>query len=465
MSTHSSNSSKNGKKSSRIMTFRPSYEEFQNFSAYIDYMESRGAHHLGLAKVIPPAEWVPRKSGYSIDEINMTIPAPICQIISGKQGEYQQINVQKRTMTLRQFKELAESERYQTPKHFDYDDLERKYWKNVTYIAPLYAADVKGTLTDPDVKEWNIDKLETILDYVNKDYGIEIDGVNTAYLYFGMWKSTFAWHTEDMDLYSINYLHFGAPKTWYAIPPAYGKRLEKLLNRIFHDNYQNCNAHLRHKMTLVSPQVLRQHEIPFNKITQEPGEIMITFPFGYHAGFNHGFNGAESTNFATKRWIEYGKRASICNCRKDMVKISMETFVRRFQPDKYDNWIAGKDYGEHPEEPGKIYPAPAPTINKYTYSKRKSTESNQSHEPEIDQPPQKRGCSSLNIEKGPRIMLKKVEMDKKLDFNAMAVVRLKRLFARLPGVKQGKNLLTNGIIKNTKRMRFQTRTIMLDEEE
>ena len=44
------------------------------------------------------------------------------------------------------------------------------------------------------------------------------------------------------------------------------------------------------------------------QITQEAGEIMITFPYGYHSGYNHGFNCAESTNFATERWIEYGKR-------------------------------------------------------------------------------------------------------------------------------------------------------------
>lgn len=48
----------------------------------------------------------------------------------------------------------------------------------------------------------------------------------------------------------------------------------------------------------------------YAQITQEAGEFMITFPYGYHAGFNHGFNCAESTNFASLRWIDYGKIAT-----------------------------------------------------------------------------------------------------------------------------------------------------------
>jgi [histone H3]-trimethyl-L-lysine9/36 demethylase len=143
-------------------------------------------------------------------------------------------------MTVKEYYHKACSERYATPKYFDYEDLERKFWKNVTYIQPIYGkrsplwrkkrkknvnmnspllfvnivwsragADVSGTMTDEEVKCFNINKLGSILDYVEKDYHKAISGVNTSYLYFGMWKTTFAWHTEDMELYSINYLHFG----------------------------------------------------------------------------------------------------------------------------------------------------------------------------------------------------------------------------------------------------------------
>lgn len=102
-------------------------------------------------QVIPPPEWVPRKGGYKLEDLNVTIPAPICQVVTGKQGLYQQINIQKKSMTVQQYCELANSERYNTPRHFDYEDLERKYWKNITYVAPIYGADVSGSLTDPEV--------------------------------------------------------------------------------------------------------------------------------------------------------------------------------------------------------------------------------------------------------------------------------------------------------------------------
>ncbi|KAL9881943.1 putative lysine-specific demethylase 4B [Glossina fuscipes fuscipes] len=334
----------------RIMVFQPTWNEFKNFPKYIAFMESQGAHKAGLAKVLPPPGWLARKSGYdNLDAFNITISSPISQVTTGEPGAYQQFVIKQKPLTLEQFSVLANTERYRTPRHLDYEDLERKYWKNIIYLPPIYGAGVSGSITDTDQDYWNINRLGTILDYVKEDYDIEIGGVNTAYLYFGMWKTTFPWHTEDMDLYSINYLHFGAPKAWYSVPPEHGRKFEKVANQYFKSTYQNCNAFLRHKMTLISPNILKQHGVPVNKITQQNGEFMITFPFSYHAGFNHGFNCAESTNFAMERWIEYGKHASQCTCSADKVKISMDTFVKRFQPERYQSWLAGTDYGQHPE--------------------------------------------------------------------------------------------------------------------
>ncbi|MBN3319976.1 KDM4B demethylase, partial [Atractosteus spatula] len=320
----------------KIMTFRPTMEEFRDFGKYIAYIESQGAHRAGLAKVIPPEEWKPRKSYDSIDE--MVIPAPIMQVVTGQSGLFTQYNIQKKSMTVGEYRKLANSEKYCTPRHQDFEDLERKYWKNLTFVSPIYGADISGSLYDKGIGEWNIGHLNTLLDMVEQECGIVIEGVNTPYLYFGMWKTTFAWHTEDMDLYSINYLHFGEPKSWYAIPPEHGKRLERLAKGFFPGSSQGCDAFLRHKMTLISPSILKKYGIPFDRVS-----VIWDWPSGYHAGFNHGFNCAESTNFATLRWIDYGKMATQCTCRKDMVKISMDVFVRCLQPDRYDQWKQGKD--------------------------------------------------------------------------------------------------------------------------
>jgi hypothetical protein len=113
--------------------------------------------------------------------------------------------------------------------------------------------------------DWDLTKLPSLL---TVGLSKRVPGVNTPYLYVGMYRAAFAWHCEDMDLHSINYLHFGAPKTWYtgmyvcmhvcvyacmqfmhihthiythaytqnthAVPATHGKELEKLARQLFH---------------------------------------------------------------------------------------------------------------------------------------------------------------------------------------------------------------------------------------
>lgn len=191
---------------------------------------------------------------------------PSYQIVVGNSGFYQLATVPENSMDLEEFAEMCESSKYRPPENTSYDELDALYWKEIKSSVPLYGAGMNGSLIDANCNVWNINRLNTIFDYVKKDYCEEILGVNTPYLYFGMWKTPFAWHTEDMDLYSINFLHFGAPKTWYAIPPQHGHLLEELARKKFPASHAVCPAFLRHKMTIISPDELRKAGIQFNKV-------------------------------------------------------------------------------------------------------------------------------------------------------------------------------------------------------
>ena len=148
-----------------VPVFYPTYDEFKNFGKYIEYMESQGAHKVGLAKIVPPIEWIPRKSGYNNLDVTtkIKIKTPISQSVEGKEGLYAQYNIQHKSMTIEEFENLAKSHKYATPPHKDLEELERKYWKNLTFIPAIYGADISGTLTDEDQEYWNINKLGTIL--------------------------------------------------------------------------------------------------------------------------------------------------------------------------------------------------------------------------------------------------------------------------------------------------------------
>lgn len=215
------------------------------------------------------------------------------------------------------------------------EELERIYWKTLTYAPPLYGADLLGTLFSEETEMWNLNKLPNLLDVL----GSKIPGVNTAYLYLGMWKATFAWHLEDVDLYSINYLHFGAPKQWYSISQPDARRFEQAMKSIWPTDAKACDQFLRHKAFLISPSHLQSHfNIKVNKVISYPGEFVVTYPYGYHSGYNLGYNCAEAVNFALDSWLPMGRIAKKCECAQaqDSVWIDVHEVERKLRGESTD---------------------------------------------------------------------------------------------------------------------------------
>jgi len=62
-------------------------------------------------------------------------------------------------------------------------------------------------------------------------------------------------------------------------------------------------------ITQLSPRVLVDSGVPVYTAVQSAGQFMVTCPRAYHAGFNTGFNVAESVNFALEDWLPYCRQA------------------------------------------------------------------------------------------------------------------------------------------------------------
>ncbi|KAI6242790.1 [histone H3]-trimethyl-L-lysine(9) demethylase [Aphelenchoides fujianensis] len=328
-----------------VRVFHPTLEEMGDFSAYIQKCEDEGGAHLssGICKIVPPKGWSPRPSkgsDYS-DMDDYMIQSPVRETImnGAYAGSYTKSNkTYRKELSVREFRSLAISKFSSPHPEQSLKELERYFWRNITTGIPIYGADSPGSCYEDSVEEFNLTKLRTCLDLL-KEEGVQIPGVTNTYLYFGSYKTVFPWHCEDVDLYSINYLHFGEPKFWFSIPPSQAEKFERLCAQKFPEEAAQCKAYLRHKLFIVTTRELRNHGIDYGTMVQWPGEFMITFPKGYHMGFNTGYNCAESTNFALERWVDIAMHhATFCKCTKGAVELDLRLFVKKLRPELYDTW-------------------------------------------------------------------------------------------------------------------------------
>ena len=89
-------------------------------------------------------------------------------------------------MSVQEYYKMSTSTEFETPKHQDFDDLERKYWKTVKYVPPIYGCDVSDALSDPELEIWNIANLNSVLKYVAEDLEIDISGILLSFSFLAL---------------------------------------------------------------------------------------------------------------------------------------------------------------------------------------------------------------------------------------------------------------------------------------
>jgi histone demethylase JARID1 len=143
-----------------------------------------------------------------------------------------------------------------------------------------------------------IEQKNSLFQFIKNDEQSHICGLTVPWLYFGMLFSTFCWHVEDLFLYSLNYMHQGAAKIWYGIPEDEKEKMDNYIRKKHSQLLDKDPSFIHRLVLLIDPLELIENGINVYKLVQRPGEMVVTFPKGYHCGFSTGFNISEAVNFA-----------------------------------------------------------------------------------------------------------------------------------------------------------------------
>lgn len=243
--------------------YQPSSDEFENFEFYLEKLNKENAGACGIIKIIPPHGWVPsknnRRESMLLRSMKVKPYLQKLQEVDGKKGISLYKPKQLNKMSIDEFDEKAKSYVNGMLPSDCTTITENGFWSAVKSdkIRALYAADVGGTLMEENCAgQWNFANFmnTTLLKLTSKT--LKIPGISTPYLYFSSPFTFSPWHSEDINLYSINYLHYGDCKTWYGIPSKNSGEFEEFTNEAMKTLLINCSAPMRHKLLMVDPTFL-----------------------------------------------------------------------------------------------------------------------------------------------------------------------------------------------------------------
>ncbi|XP_052211675.1 putative lysine-specific demethylase JMJ16 isoform X2 [Diospyros lotus] len=351
--------------------FKPSEEEFKGTLKYIASLRPQ-AESYGICRIIPPLSWKPpcllkekwesSKFTTLVQRINQL--QDLClrrkhkgihEKMKGKRRRTLGMSLQSELFepgpeyTLESFKKHADNFKGQYfsmegkvtdvdvnscmpefPLEPSVERIEGEYRRIIEspteQIEVLYGADLNGRVfgsgfptmsnsadasTYPDYvgSGWNLNNLPTFTGSLLVFESCETSSILTPQVFVGMCFSSHCWEVEEHHLYSLFYMHLGAPKVWYGIPGRYYFKFEAAMKKYFPDLLVK-NPNLLHKMVnQLSPSILKSEGIPVYRCVQYPGEYVLVFPGTYFSGFDCGFNCTEKAMFAPFDWLPHGQNA------------------------------------------------------------------------------------------------------------------------------------------------------------
>ncbi|KAK6947382.1 Zinc finger, C5HC2-type, partial [Dillenia turbinata] len=309
----------------------PSKEEFEDPLVYLQKIAPEASKY-GMCKIISPlSASVPAGVVLMKEKLGFKFTTRVqpLRLAEWDTDDMVTFFMSGRNYTFRDFEKMANrvfARRYCSAGCLPATYLEKEFWHEIACgktVTVEYACDVDGSAFSSSSNDqlgkskWNLKKLSQLPKSTLRLLETAIPGVTDPMLYIGMLFSMFAWHVEDHYLYSINYHHCGASKTWYGIPGHAALEFEKVVKEHVYtrdilsaDGEDGAFDVLLGKTTFFPPNILLQQNVPVYKAVQMPGEFIITFPRAYHAGFSHGFNCGEAVNFAVGDWFPLGAVAS-----------------------------------------------------------------------------------------------------------------------------------------------------------
>ncbi|CAN6305742.1 unnamed protein product [Urochloa humidicola] len=311
--------------------YSPTREEFEDPIAYIQKISPEAAKY-GICKIVAPVSAsVPAGIVLMKEQPNFKFMTRVQPLRLAEWAEDDTVTffMSGRKYTFRDYEKMANkvfSKKYSSTSCLPARYVEEEFWREIAFGKMdfvEYACDVDGSAFSSSPHDqlgksnWNLKNFSRLPNSVLRLLQMPIPGVTDPMLYIGMLFSMFAWHVEDHYLYSINYHHCGAFKTWYGIPGDAAPGFERVASQYVYnkdilvgDGEDAAFDVLLGKTTMFPPNVLLDHNVPVYKAVQRPGEFVITFPRSYHAGFSHGFNCGEAVNFAIGDWFPLGSLAS-----------------------------------------------------------------------------------------------------------------------------------------------------------